>query len=186
MKDQYIPQEHSQRRHRPQRHNGHHGNGKKVRDYFTLEDFTRSQKASDHGIDNTPPHETLPAMRHLVQTVLIPVIEQFGEVMITSGYRCPQVNELAGGSSTSQHVWTSTAAACDFEPVSRDVTNLEVSHWIRDNCEFDQLISEEYVPGDDPRSGWIHVSSRTDDANRNQCLTKQKGSKTYSNGLPEL
>ena len=149
---------------------------------FTLREFTRSQTASRRGIDNVPPPETLRAIRHLVETVLQPARTAFAQSMnINSGYRSPELNAAIGGSSTSQHVWTANYAAADIEIFGSD--NLELAYWIRDNCDFDQLISECYVPSEGPNSGWVHVSSRVDGGNRRESLTYQRG-EGYSPGLP--
>lgn len=82
---------------------------------------------------------------------------------VRSGYRSPRVNELAGSSSTSQHL---LCEAADVEIAGVD--NYELAVWIRDNLDFDQLILEFYTG--EPTSGWIHVSCKTA-GNRNECLT---------------
>ena len=158
---------------------------RKVKDYFTLADFSRSSEASSRGIDNTPPKETLPAIKKMARKVLIPAIDHFGAPLrINSGYRCKEVNEAVGGSKTSQHMWTPTSVACDIEFSDGCVDNLDLAYWIRDNCKFDQLISERYNPSEGPNSGWVHVSFRTDGGNRMECLTYQIG-KGYNDGLPK-
>ncbi|HKX46683.1 MAG TPA: D-Ala-D-Ala carboxypeptidase family metallohydrolase [Planctomycetota bacterium] len=149
---------------------------------FTLREFTRSQTASRKGLDNTPPAETLPAIRALVENVLQPVRSHFGKpVSITSGYRSKALNAAIGGSSTSQHVWSPVWAAADFEIFGVD--NLTVATWIRDQRQFDQLISECYDSAEGPNSGWIHVSFRRDGENRRESLTYRTG-QGYSDGLP--
>ena len=150
---------------------------------FTLREFTRSQTASRKGIANVPPDESIAAIEHLVQTVLQPAREAFGKPMnINSGYRSPELNGAIGGSATSQHVWTADYAAADIEIFGVD--NLTFAKWIRENCQFDQLICECYDPAEGANSGWVHVSSRTDGGNRNQALTYQRGA-GYSQGLPD-
>jgi len=37
------------------------------------------------------------------------------------------------------------------------ISNKEVALWVKDNCEFDQLILEFYKEGV-PDSGWVHCS----------------------------
>ena len=73
--------------------------------HFTLEEFIFSETAARHGLDNTPPQALIPNIietAHLVEEVRI----KFGyPVIITSGYRSPQVNALVSGSSqTSAHI----------------------------------------------------------------------------------
>jgi len=55
------------------------------------------------GIDNTPPPELLPRLILLAEmleriraTLAVPVV-------VTSGYRCPRVNQAVGGATTSDH-----------------------------------------------------------------------------------
>lgn len=147
---------------------------------FSLKEYTKSQTATRLGINNTPEGDHLESAKALFENVVQAVREEFGVTRITSGYRSPALNEAIGGSPRSQH---SKGQAVDFECDGSD--NLVVAKWIRDNLEFDQLISEFYEEGD-PSSGWIHVSWVGDD-NRNQCLTAQRvdGKTQYSVGLPE-
>lgn len=147
---------------------------------FTLKEFTKSMTATRLGIDNTPNDEHLVNAVALFENVVQPVREHFGVTRISSGYRGEELNKAVGGSSRSQHCH---GQAVDFECDGTD--NLEVAKWIRDNLEFDQLISEFYVDGD-PTSGWIHVSYSTTE-NRNRCLTAQRvdGKTQYTVGLPE-
>jgi len=145
---------------------------------FTLAEMTRSQTASRKGIGNEPDLATIRRLRALCKEVLQPIRDQFGPVTVTSGYRSPELNASIGGSSTSQHM---RGEAADIE-VTAD--NLELAHWIAEHCDFDQLISECYTPGD-PASGWVHVSYRTDGRNRRQCLTYQRAD-GYTVGLPSL
>ena len=61
--------------------------------------------------------------------------------------------------------------ACDFEIAGFD--NRQVASHIKNNFDFDQLISEYYIK-DEPDSGWIHVSYKKSD-NRKESLIKNKG-----------
>jgi zinc D-Ala-D-Ala carboxypeptidase len=147
---------------------------------FTLKEFTKSSTATRQGIDNTPQDEHLESAKALFENVVQAVREKFGVTRINSGYRGPELNKAVGGSSRSQHC---KGQAVDIECDKAD--NLVVAQWIRDNLDFDQLISEFYEEGD-PSSGWVHVSYAGAD-NRKQCLTAQRvnGKTQYSNGLPE-
>ena len=70
---------------------------------FTLQEFTKSQTALRHGIDNTPGEEHLSSAKSLFENVVQPVRDNFGVTVINSGYRGPKLNEAVGGSSKSQH-----------------------------------------------------------------------------------
>lgn len=145
---------------------------------FWLSEFTRSQYASRNNIDNTPTSEHINNLRLLCVNVLQPTRDEFGSMQVNSGYRCVELNAAIGGASTSQHT---KGEAADVEKAGVD--NLEMAMWIRDNCEFDQLILEYYEEGK-PDSGWIHVSFRQGGC-RNQVLTKIRGEKGYRHGFPE-
>jgi hypothetical protein len=107
------------------------------------------------------------------------VRDHFGKsVVVTSGYRSPEVNAAVGGSKTSDHC---KGQAADIEIPG--VPNAELAEWIRDNLDFTQVILEFYTQGI-PDSGWVHVSY--DPANlKKQSLTavKQDGKTVYLQGL---
>lgn len=149
----------------------------KLSENFTLQEFTKSQTALRHGIDNTPSEDHLSAARKLFTEVVQPVRNQFGVTVINSGYRGPELNAKVGGSSRSQHC---KGEAVDIEVPG--VPNAEVAQWIADNTDFDQLILEFYTPGV-PDSGWVHVSHTTE--NRGEILTamKENGKTVYKRGL---
>ncbi len=112
---------------------------------FKLEEFSRSQTAEDLNISNTIPEEIIPNIQELVDNVLQPVRDKFGPVIISSGYRCPKLNSVVGGSKTSEHL---AGKAADFIVV--DTPLKTVAFWIIDNCEFNQLILEY--------NKWLHCS----------------------------
>ena len=71
--------------------------------HFTLEEFTRSGKAAELGLDNTPPPELLPRLI-LTAELLERIRATLGvPVTVTSGYRSPKVNLAVGSSSGSDH-----------------------------------------------------------------------------------
>ena len=65
-----------------------------------------------------------------------------------------------------------------------EMNNTEMGDWIRENCDFDQLILEFYTPGI-PDSGWVHVSYVNEEDNRKSILTASRidGKTQYSVGL---
>jgi uncharacterized protein YcbK (DUF882 family) len=141
----------------------------KLTENFSLNEMLKSQTALRKGINNKP-HEpsVVTNLQTLCEKVLQPVRDKFGPVTINSGYRCPELNKAVGSSDKSQHM---VGQAADIEVPT--VSNKEVAEWIRDNCDFDQLILEFYN-GVDPRSGWVHVSYVDADKNRKQALTINK------------
>jgi hypothetical protein len=148
---------------------------------FTLAEFTKSQTAERRGIDNTPTDEHLVRARLLFENVVQKVRDHFGPTVINSGYRGAELNAAVGGSDRSQHC---KGQAADIEVPG--VPNYDLAEWIKDNCDFDQLILEGYKEGI-PDSGWVHVSYVGPDENRKSILTADfsSGKVKYSMGLPK-
>ena len=146
---------------------------------FTLSELTKSQTAVRKNIKNEPSTAHVENLIHLAETVLQPVREHFDKaVVISSGYRSPELCEAIGSSSKSQHA---RGEAADFEIMGVD--NMQLAMWINKNTDFDQLILEFYEPGD-PNSGWVHCSA-VREGSRAQVLkaSKVEGRTKYENIL---
>ena len=146
---------------------------------FSLAELTKSQTATRKGIDNEPSTEHVENLIHLAETVLQPIRDEFGRpVVISSGYRSPELCEAIGASAKSQHA---KGEAADFEVPGMD--NMQLAMWISKNTVFDQLILEFYEPGD-PNSGWVHCSA-VKEGSRAQVLkaSKVEGKTKYENIL---
>jgi zinc D-Ala-D-Ala carboxypeptidase len=82
--------------------------------HFTLEEMTDSQTAARAGIHNVP-HGSSQERKNLQRTaeVMERVRTILGDkvILISSGYRSPQVNAKVGGSKSSAHM---SALAVDF------------------------------------------------------------------------
>ena len=111
--------------------------------HFSLSEFFRSFVAASNGIKNEPsPDKKAKVVRNinlLVNNVLDPIRDKVRtQVIITSGYRCPQVNKLVGGVNKSQHI---SGCAADFYVKGftyEKMYNLYL--YIINTLEFDQLI----------------------------------------------
>ncbi|WP_157951153.1 N-acetylmuramoyl-L-alanine amidase [Cyanothece sp. BG0011] len=117
---------------------------------FTLGEFIQSETAERHNIDNTPTMSEVEHLRQLCLNILQPARDALGPISITSGYRCPELNELVGGSPYSAH---RKGYAADVIP--QNVSTKQLADWIGSHCRFDQLISE-YGTRQNP--AWIHIS----------------------------
>ena len=89
--------------------------------HFDLNEFTRSATAIANGIDNTldlakaDDRKVAENLQYLCQTVLEPLREHFGmPVVVSSGYRCKELNRVVGGVWNSQHL---TGEAADIQPL---------------------------------------------------------------------
>jgi len=84
-------------------------------------------------------------------------------VLITSGYRCPELNKKVGGVANSQHIVGEAADIAISDESISDKRLKESFLFIQNNCCFDQLILEHK----NGRS-WIHVSCCRDQQRNRQ------------------
>jgi zinc D-Ala-D-Ala carboxypeptidase len=142
---------------------------------FSLLELTKSQTATRKGIDNTPSTQHQENLKSLCTHVLQPIRDHFSRVVsVSSGYRSEELCLAIGSKTTSQHA---KGQAADFEIYG--LSNKELSDWINENLEYDQLILE-YWKEEDPNSGWVHCSYKSE-GNRRQYLKayKENGSTKY-------
>lgn len=133
--------------------------------YFSIDEMCKSQTAKEHNINNTPPVEVEENLRRLIVEILDPIRNIYGKpIMVTSGYRCKELNDLIGGSPNSQHC---SGEAADL----RCDNNLYIFNLIKDNFIFDQLINE--WPDQNGCPSWVHVSFKKG-KNRREVLLKNK------------
>ena len=149
--------------------------------HFTLSEMEKSQTAVRKGISNKAGSGEIKNLTDLCYEVLEPVRIKFDKpVIITSGYRSPELCEAIGSKATSQHA---KGQAVDFEIAG--VSNLQVALWIQNNCDFDQLILEFWKEEDkDPNSGWVHCSHKSE--NRGQYLIAYKDENRKTKYAPAI
>ena len=130
--------------------------------HFTISELLKSNTALKHKLWNGAPKEAEENLRALVDEVLDPLREAYGKpIRVNSGYRCPRLNTLVGGSPNSQHM---RGEAADIQPVDGNEADLEVlAQFLIASGKFDQLI---LYPT------FIHVSYRRLGWNRKQILQK--------------
>ena len=133
--------------------------------HFCLEELVRSETAIRRGIPNEPSEEVIRNLRHLCTEVLEPLRSHFGQpVVISSGYRCPPLNRVVGGSPHSQHL---KGEAADTR-VPAPTTGNQWFSWMECHLPFDQLIQERATRTSP--TFWIHVSCCRDRPNRRQVI----------------
>ena len=129
--------------------------------YFTLDELIHSDTADRLGIDNTPTSEAVSNLDDLVTNVLDNLRDGWGRpIIVTSGYRCKELNAAVGGTRNSQHL---KGQAADIVSDDFDGFRRFVRRWCKDN-EFDQCIFEH-----SGNSEWIHISY-VEGRNRRQVL----------------
>jgi zinc D-Ala-D-Ala carboxypeptidase len=140
-------------------------NDKQLSQHFTLNEFIRSAKADQLGIDNTAPPEVLENLKQLAQCCEQVRAElDHVPMIITSGYRCSALNIAVGGVVNSSHL---VGLACDFV-APKFGTSLEICQkFAQSTIAFDQLILE-YVG----KKNWVHVGiTKRGETPRRQVLT---------------
>jgi zinc D-Ala-D-Ala carboxypeptidase len=132
---------------------------------FVIDEFIYSRTAETNNINNSPKDIHIENMNILFNNVLKPIIDEWGRIRITSGYRNSELNSLVGGVHNSQHMM---GEAADFYLPGKD--KLKVASWINNNLKYDQLIVE---------GTYIHISYSKKNRNifliadKNGVLTQQ-------------
>lgn len=129
--------------------------------YFSMSELVHSDTAVRYKINNMPDMRSMDCMLDLIFYLLNPLRTYLKRpVIVSSGFRCKELNTKVGGQSNSQHL---KGQAVDI--VVEGMKAKELAKFvINTNLEFDQLIVE--------RKGnveWVHVSY-VKDKNRNQYL----------------
>jgi len=136
---------------------------------ISLKELTKSESATRFGISNEPTEDVILNLQSLATNILQPVRNHFDKpLIITSGFRSPELCVKIGSTTTSQHT---KGQAADFE--INGIANKDLSDWIHQNLDYDQLILEFWNP-DEPNSGWVHCSYKNQIENRKQYLRAYK------------
>ena len=132
---------------------------KQISEHISYFEATNSNTANRKGITNIPTPEILKAMTNVANACFEPLRVWYGKpIRVSSFYRCTLLNDVLGGSKTSQHV---KGEAIDLT-VGDKAENKRLFEWLKDNVVYDQLINEyDYA--------WVHISLKYSD-NRNQTL----------------
>ena len=73
--------------------------------YFTIPELCASATAQREGIDNRPTESAYHLLHVLVDQLLDPIREAWGEpIVVSSGYRSKELNALVGGVKNSHHL----------------------------------------------------------------------------------
>ena len=140
---------------------------------FTLAEMTASQVASRNGLNNNPTAGQIENLKKLCESILQPIRNHYdAPVIVSSGFRSPELCIRIGSSIDSQHA---KGQAADIQVVGID--NKALAKYIKENLDFDQLILEYYKEEEGPHSGWVHVSY-VGKGNRKESLTATRSEKT--------
>jgi hypothetical protein len=159
---------------------------------FKFYELTNSETADRRGINNSfAAVEEVQAAVYLCRNVLQPVRDTHGRFSPNSVFRGQALeralkNKRRPWISTSQHT---RGQACDIEIPG--LSTIELSQWVIDNLEFDQVICECYNPAKGPNAGWVHVSLLPPGFGQNRrkilsyVMNAGTGKYQYVNGLRE-
>lgn len=158
--------------------------------HFTLGDLLKSQTAARspkiYQEQYSPDRAIIENLEMLMAQVIDPLLDSYLlpkglGVAISSGYRCATLNQLIGGSKTSQHV---LGQAVDFvltgikAPAHPGEVYVYTVDWMIKHLTFDQLIWEY---GTSLIPNWLHVSY---DKSRRRKQVLEIGSHTQGKYVP--
>ena len=144
---------------------------KKISEHISYREGVNSNYAKQYNIDNKPKAEHIKNMEILAEKVFEPLREYVGKpIKVNSFFRSKELNTRIGGAMSSSHL---DGQAIDITTLGGK-TNLEMFLYIKDNLDYDQIISE--FPNSEGVPKWIHVSYKSKKLNRKQALEiKRKG-----------
>ena len=119
--------------------------------YFSIAELTKSDTARNKKINNHPTEQIESNLNQLIDNILDPLREAYKQpIIVSSGYRCPELNKAVKGAKSSQHV---LGQAADIHTKSNTKeSNKELFDLIKQlKLPFDQLINEYNY-------SWVHVS----------------------------
>lgn len=126
---------------------------------FLLDEFLVSEVAVRKGIDNSnPPPEVIDNLRGIAGLLQRVRDKLKRPIIITSGWRCEELNKAVGGRPNSDHI---LGYAVDFICPTFG-TPRQLAEYIRKNFDFGQLIYE---------GNWVHMSTRAPEIKYNKILT---------------
>ena len=121
--------------------------------YFSIKELTKSETATKKGIDNTPNAGQVKNLEALINNLLDPIREQWGEaIYVTSGFRSVALNKAVGGVSNSHHLG---GYAADITVKSQAGNKALFDMIRRSKLKWTQLISEKTTAHG---CGWVHIS----------------------------
>lgn len=134
--------------------------------YFELTEFLKSEEALNRRIDNSPTFEIVDHLEELISKLLEPMRKAYGKPLtISSGYRCPKLNQAVGGVPTSAH---KTGYAADIQVKNvEDLFNF-VTEWVKaKGIMFDQIFIE--TKGS---SKWLHVGFKNQNGLQRRMISR--------------
>jgi hypothetical protein len=140
--------------------------------HFSLAEYVASQTAARMGISNQPDAKTHANLKRHAETMeKVRTLLGSKPILISSGYRSPQVNAACGGASNSAHM-TGLAAdwICPEFGTPHEICLFLQPHMAE--LRIDQLIDEM------PPNGWIHLGLSNGEPRMMALTIDSSGTKT--------
>jgi zinc D-Ala-D-Ala carboxypeptidase len=138
---------------------------------FSLDELTFSETATRKGIDNTPSDDVLDNLyKTAMEMENVRELLNNNPILISSGYRCLELNTLLGSKPTSAHT---RGLACDFTcPKFGDPDDI-VDAIFRSDIFYDQIILEF--------DKWVHIAfpANGESARKKALIINKKGTMIY-------
>jgi zinc D-Ala-D-Ala carboxypeptidase len=137
---------------------------------FTLEELTFSETASRKDIDNTIPEEYMSNVQKLAEGLQDVRNLLDKPILISSGYRCLELNTLLGSKPTSAHT---RALAADFISPGYGSVEEVMEAIVNSDIQYDQCILEF--------DRWIHLAFSDEgyEPRRNNLVIDKSGVRLY-------
>jgi hypothetical protein len=137
---------------------------------FTLEELTFSETAARKNIDNTIPEEYMSNVQKLAEGLQDVRNLLDKPILISSGYRCMELNTLLGSKPTSAHT---RALAADFISPGYGSVEEVMEAIVNSDIQYDQCILEF--------DRWIHLAFSDEgyEPRRNNLVIDKSGVRLY-------
>ena len=136
-------------------------NGLRLSPHFSLGELTKTNYVTKDG--NFPSRVAIENLTNLCENWLEALRQAQGPLIINSGYRSPEVNKLAGGAPTSNHL---TGCAVDIH-VSGFEQAIRYASILLDISEGTQRVYDElFIEKNKTGSHWIHFAVKPKDNRR--------------------
>lgn len=137
--------------------------------HFTISEMLKSETAIQRKLWNGATVGQEANLVSLIDNVLDPLREAFGRpIIVNSGFRCVQLNNLVAGASNSQHV---KGQAADITAGSREGNRELMRLAVSLGLPFDQLVDEKNF-------SWVHISHNGDKSEQRGEILRYDG-KSY-------